>query len=240
MAASVVSWGLVTVVALSAQRCWSDPVVFVCPVWEGPGVRCTWTPLRAVFVIDGFQRSGCVASCRGPSVAVGSDMEVRRCWSDAVARFAGVFGGLVDVGPCCAGRGPMSPAGRVYGWLLAWARAVVSWAGRVVFGDFGVLFTSPVAALLSAGRLCLVSFSQWRIRGDGGMAGGGSHPVGVCGACSSAGLFWPARLLSSRLGGGGLSAAAVAAWARWLAGAVVGSGVCPRSSLQLLGWAGPP
>ena len=32
------------------------------------------------------------------------------------------------------------------------------------------------------------------------------HPVGVCGAVSSAGRFWPARLLSSSLGVGGLSA----------------------------------
>ena len=31
------------------------------------------------------------------------------------------------------------------------------------------------------------------------------HPVGVCDAVSSAGRFWPARLLSSRLGGGELS-----------------------------------
>ena len=32
------------------------------------------------------------------------------------------------------------------------------------------------------------------------------HPVGVCGAVSSAGGFWPARLLSLRLGGGEVSA----------------------------------
>ena len=32
----------------------------------------------------------------------------------------------------------------------------------------------------------------------------GDHPVGVCDAVSSAGRFWPARLLSSRMGGGEL------------------------------------
>jgi hypothetical protein len=84
-------------VVLLAQRCWSDPVAFVCPVGEGLGGRCTWTPLRAVFVIDGFGRSGCVASRRGTSVSVGRGMAVRRCWSDVVALVAGVFGGLVDV-----------------------------------------------------------------------------------------------------------------------------------------------
>ena len=32
----------------------------------------------------------------------------------------------------------------------------------------------------------------------------GDHPVGVCDAVSSAGRFWPARLLSSMMGGGEL------------------------------------
>ena len=55
----------------------------------------------------------------------------------------------------------------------------------------------------------------------------GNHPVVVCGELSSAGLFWPARLLSSRLGRGGLSAdggMGKVAGGSW---AVVVSSVCP-------------
>ena len=37
----------------------------------------------------------------------------------------------------------------------------------------------------------------------------GEHPGVVCDALSSAGLFWPARLLSSSLGGGELGAGGV-------------------------------
>ena len=118
-----------------------------------------------------------MASCRDPSVSVGRGMAVRRVWSDVVSRVAGDFGGIGGVGPCCSVRGPMSPAGRVYGWRLASVRAVVSCAG--------LWWPEPFP-------LCLVTL--------------GNHPVVVCGALSSAGRFWPARLFSSRLGGGELSA----------------------------------
>ena len=37
------------------------------------------------------------------------------------------------------------------------------------------------------------------------LASCGGHPFGVCDAVSFAGRFWPARLLSSRLGGGEVS-----------------------------------
>ena len=60
--------------------------------------------------------------------------------------------------------------------------------------------------MVSAGRLCPEPFPRLRILGDGFMAGGGNHPVVVCGALSSAGRFWPARLLSQRLVGGELRA----------------------------------
>ena len=70
----------------------------------------------------------------------------------------------------------ISPAGRVYGWRLVSVRVVVSGA------DFWWPELIP---------LCLASFV--------------SHPVAVCGSLSSAGRFWPARLLSLRLGGGEVS-----------------------------------
>ena len=82
----------------------------------------------------------------------------------------------------------MSPVGREYGWRRVSVRVVTSCGG---------LWWPELIPL------CLASFV--------------GHPVGVCGAVSSAGRFWPARLLSSRLGGGELSAGGVL-------GTVVGGG----------------
>ena len=57
--------------------------------------------------------------------------------------------------------------------------------------------------MVSAGRLCPEPFPRIRVWGDGVVAGGGNPRVVVCGSLSSAGRFWPARLLSSGLAGGG-------------------------------------
>ena len=57
----------------------------------------------------------------------------------------------------------------------------------------------------------------------------GEHPDVVFGALSSAGRF--GQRGCCRQGWVGV----VAAWARWLAGAVVVLSVCPRSILELLG-----
>ena len=70
----------------------------------------------------------------------------------------------------------MSPPGRVYCWGLTSVMAVVCCAGP--------WWSAPCS-------VCLVVFV--------------GHPFGVCDAVSSAGRFWPARLLSSRLGEGELS-----------------------------------
>ena len=94
------------------------------------------------------------------------------------SRVAVDCGGGCGVGPCCSGRGPVWCVGHVYGWRLAWVRAVVSCVG------------------LGRRPPCPLWFGTL-----------GDHPVGVCDAVSSAGRFWPARLLSSRLGGGELSGA---------------------------------
>ena len=88
-------------------------------------------------------------------------------------------GDACGVGPCCAGRGSISYVGHVDCWLLSSGRVVISCAG---------LWWSELIPL------CLASFV--------------GHPVGVFVAVSSAGRFWPARLLSSRLGGGELSVGA--------------------------------
>ena len=96
------------------------------------------------------------------------------------------------------------PRGRAAGGLAS--LAVWSGAGVCVgVGGLGVSFASTVAGrgcklLLVSVRvvvccveaipLCLASFV--------------GHPVGVCDAVSSAGRFWPARLVSSRMGGGEL------------------------------------
>ena len=48
----------------------------------------------------------------------------------------------------------------------------------------------------------------------------GESPVGVCGAVSSAGRFWPARLLSSGLVGGGGGMGKVAGGVRGRVGRV--------------------
>ena len=83
----------------------------------------------------------------------------------------------------------MSPVGREYGWRLVSVRVVTSCGG---------LWWPELIPL------CLASFV--------------GHPVGLCGAVSSAGRFWPARLLSSRLDGGERSAGGglgtVAGWSR--------------------------
>ena len=80
------------------------------------------------------------------------------------------------VGPCCSGRGPIWCVGHVSCGRLSSVRVVE-------FGDFGLWWSELIP-------LCLAS----RV----------GRPVGVCDAVSSAGRFWPARLLSSRLGGGEL------------------------------------
>ena len=101
----------------------------------------------------------------------------RRDWSDVVSRLSGAWGGVDGVGPCCSGWGPLSPCGRVCGWRLASVRAVVSCIGVWCPESF---------------PLCFFIL--------------GEHPGVVFGALSSADRFWPARLLSSRQGGGELSA----------------------------------
>ena len=80
--------------------------------------------------------------------------------------------------------------GRAAGGLVgecwvAWVQTLVT-SGRVVISCAGRLWSELIP-------LCLASFV--------------GHPVGVWVAVSSAGRFWPARLLSSRLGGGELSGA---------------------------------
>ena len=60
--------------------------------------------------------------------------------------------------------------------------------------------------MVSAGRLWPELFPRLRIWGNGGIAGSRNHTVVVCGALSSAGRFWLARLSSLKLGGGELRA----------------------------------
>ena len=81
-----------------------------------------------------------------------------------------------SLGLCCSVGGLISYVGHVYCEGLSSVRVFVSGAG---------LWWPELIPL------CLASFV--------------GHPVGVCGSLSSAGRFWPARLLSSRLGGGELS-----------------------------------
>ena len=117
-------------------------------------------------------------------------------------------GDACGVGPCCVGRGSISYVGHVDCWLLSSWRVVISCAGR---------WWSELIPL------CLASFV--------------GHPVGVCVAVSSAGRFWLARLLSSRLGGGELSGAtgmgSVAGRGRGLIGRVPEE----QPSAAGLGWA---
>ena len=90
----------------------------------------------------------------------------------------------------------MSPTGRVYCWGLTSVMAFVCCAG---------LWWSVSCPV------CLVTL--------------GDHPVVVCNVASSAGLFWPMRLLSSSVGGGELSGAtgmgSVAGRGRGLVGRVL-------------------
>ena len=90
---------------------------------------------------------------------------------------------------------------------------------RVVeFGDFGLWWPELIP-------LCLASFV--------------GHPVGVCDAVSSAGRFWPARLLSSRLGGGELSGGGGMGRGAGRSRGLVGRVPEEQPSASGLGWAAP-
>ena len=112
----------------------------------------------------------------------------------------------------------MSPVGRVYfgdfGRAAGGLASLAVWSGARVcegVGDVGVSFGATVAGrgcrlvLLSAGVVVFGSGLWWPETIPPCLASFVGHPFGACDAVSSAGRFWPARLLSSRLGGGELS-----------------------------------
>ena len=142
---------------------------------EGFGSRegTTWKTQRSVVLIDTFGRAGCVASGCGARVSVGRGAAVRHVWWDVVSRITGGCGGVGGVGPFCFGRGPVSPVGQVYGWRLASVKAVVSCAS--------LWWPTPCP-------LYLMTL--------------GDHPVRVCGALSSAGLFLASATVVVKAGRG--------------------------------------
>ena len=82
--------------------------------------------------------------------------------------------------------------------LRVWSGVVVAWGGErgvrlcpsPALTMCGVWYVeSEWGPMVSAGRLWPESFPLW-------LVALGNHPVVGCGALSSAGRFWPARLLS--------------------------------------------